>query len=138
MRRQRSRDTGTELALRRLLHARGLRYRVHVRPVPGLRAEVDVVFGPARVAVLVDGCFWHGCPLHGTWPRTNAEWWRSKIERNRARDGETDRALGEAGWLVLRVWEHEPPAEAAARIHEVVLERRPRRSGEPGDVGRLT
>ncbi len=136
MRRQRSRDTGAELALRQLLHARGLRYRVHVRPVRGVRAEVDIVFGPARVAVLVDGCFWHGCPLHATWPKTNAEWWRNKIEGNQARDGATDRALGEAGWLVLRVWEHESPAEAAARIQQVVLQRRPRRSGEraPSDA----
>lgn len=118
------------MALRRLLHARGLRYRVHVRPVQGVRAEIDIAFGPARVAVLVDGCFWHGCPLHATWPKTNAEWWRAKIERNRERDRENDRVLQDAGWLVLRVWEHEPAADAAARVHRLVLDRRARRSGE--------
>ncbi len=129
MSRQRSRDTEVELALRRVLHASGLRYRVHRRPVKGVRREADIVFGPARVAVFVDGCFWHGCPEHATWPRNNAEFWRRKIEGNRARDLDTDTRLAEAGWASVRVWEHEDPAEAAARIAALVASRR---RGGPG------
>ncbi|MGX7825453.1 very short patch repair endonuclease [Actinokineospora sp. 24-640] len=120
MSRQKARDTGTEIALRRALHALGLRYRVHRRPVAGVRREVDVVFTRVRVAVFVDGCFWHGCPEHVTWPRRNAEFWRAKIEGNRARDRDTDARLADAGWRVVRVWEHEDPAEAARRVREVI------------------
>src|SRR3954467_12734074 len=76
------RDTRPEIALRRLLHGRGLRFRVDRAVLPGVRRRADIVFGPARVAVFVDGCFWHGCPTHGTWPRHNAEFWREKIETN--------------------------------------------------------
>jgi len=112
------------MALRRALHASGLRYRVHRRPVKGVRREADVVFGPTRVAVFVDGCFWHGCPEHATWPKNNAEFWRRKIEGNRARDLDTDARLAEAGWVAVRVWEHEDPAEAAARIAVIVASRR--------------
>jgi DNA mismatch endonuclease (patch repair protein) len=124
MSRQRSRDTAIEVALRRELHRLGLRYRVHRRPVRAVRREADVVFGPAKVAVFVDGCFWHGCPEHGTWPKRNGEFWRAKIEANRVRDANTDLVLAEAGWLAVRVWEHEPPDAAAARVHDVVLGRR--------------
>ena len=124
MSRQRSRNTEVEMALRRALHASGLRYRVHRRPVKGVRREADVVFGPTRVAVFVDGCFWHGCPEHATWPKNNAEFWRRKIEGNRARDLDTDARLAEAGWVAVRVWEHEDPAEAAARIAVIVASRR--------------
>jgi DNA mismatch endonuclease (patch repair protein) len=126
MSRQRSRDTEIEVALRRELHRSGLRYRVHQRPVRAVRREADVVFGPAKVAVFVDGCFWHGCPEHGTWPKRNGEFWRAKIEGNRARDADTDRVLDEAGWLAVRVWEHEDPVVAASRVREAVLERRRR------------
>lgn len=125
MSRQRARDTGTELAVRRELHGLGLRYRVHRRPLPEVRREADVLFGPSRVAVFVDGCFWHGCPEHATWPRSNAEFWRAKIEGNRQRDADTDRRLAEAGWAVLRVWEHEDPAVAARRVRDLVATRRP-------------
>jgi DNA mismatch endonuclease (patch repair protein) len=83
-----------------------------------------VVFRPVKVAVFVDGCFWHGCPIHGTWPKANAEFWRQKIERNKERDADTDRRLADAGWLVVRVWEHEDPEEAAQRIYEVIQTRR--------------
>ncbi|MFD0151637.1 very short patch repair endonuclease [Streptomyces sp. NPDC055721] len=124
MSRQRSRDTDTEMALRRLLHASGLRYRVHRRPLTGVRREADIVFGPTKVAVFVDGCFWHGCPEHATWPKRNAEFWREKIEKNRARDANTDARLKEEGWLSVRVWEHESPDAAAARVAAVVAERR--------------
>jgi len=120
---QRVRDTQPELALRRLLHASGLRYRVDRAPLPGLRRRADIVFGPTKVAVFVDGCFWHGCPDHGTRPRANAEWWRDKLERNRAHDVDTDARLALAGWQVVRVWEHEAPALAAACVWEVVQSR---------------
>ena len=117
-RRQRARDTAPELALRQLLHARGLRYRVDVAPLPGLRRRADVVFTRARLAVFVDGCFWHRCPQHGTSPRSNADWWRVKLDRNVQRDRDTDRALADAGWRVLRVWEHERPDTAAELVQE--------------------
>ncbi|MFG2758357.1 very short patch repair endonuclease [Streptomyces wuyuanensis] len=121
---QRSRDTDIEIALRRILHAAGLRYRVHRRPLKGVRREADILFGPARVAVFVDGCFWHGCPEHATWPKNNPMFWREKIEKNRARDNDTDSRLAEAGWLSVRVWEHESAIEAAERIAALVRERR--------------
>jgi DNA mismatch endonuclease, patch repair protein len=119
------RDTAPEIALRSELHSRGLRFRVDRAPVPGLRSRADVVLGPAKVAVYVDGCFWHGCPEHGTMPKSNAEFWRSKLARNRERDAETDRRLRAQGWEVLRVWEHEDPAEAAERVAALVRSRRP-------------
>ncbi len=121
---QQSRDTGIEVALRRELHRLGLRYRVHRRPLRAVRREADVVFGPAKVAVFVDGCFWHACPEHATWPKRNGEFWRAKIEANRARDANTDVVLAEAGWLSVRVWEHERPEIAAVRVHEAVISRR--------------
>jgi DNA mismatch endonuclease (patch repair protein) len=124
MSKQRSRDTEIEVALRRELHRLGLRYRVHRRPLRAVRREADVVFGPAKVAVFVDGCFWHGCPEHGTWPKRNGEFWRTKIETNRSRDADTDQVLAEAGWLAVRVWEHEAPGTAAARVREAVVGRR--------------
>ncbi|MEU7023474.1 very short patch repair endonuclease [Streptomyces sp. NPDC046203] len=123
MSRQSSHDTGVEKALRSALHRAGLRYRVHRRPLKGVRREADIVFGPAKVAVFVDGCFWHGCPEHATWPKRNSQFWREKIEKNRARDADTDARLREAGWLAVRVWEHETAAEAAARVATVVAER---------------
>ncbi|MGW5020893.1 very short patch repair endonuclease [Streptomyces cacaoi] len=126
MRRQKSRDTEIEMALRRALHAAGLRYRVHRRPIAGVRREADLVFGPARVAVFVDGCFWHGCPEHATWPKNNADFWRTKIEKNRARDRDTDARLAEAGWLSVRVWEHESTEVATDRVREAVVQRRPK------------
>ncbi len=119
-RRQRRRDTGPELALRRALHSRGLRYRVDVSPITGMRSRADILFTKARVAVFVDGCFWHGCPEHATAPKNNAEWWRQKIEANRQRDERVTAQLQKAGWAVERVWEHEDPEIAADRIVELV------------------
>lgn len=114
------RDTAAELAVRRLLHAAGLRYRVQV-PIPGRpRRTIDIAFTRLRIAVFVDGCFWHGCPLHGTQSKTNSEWWRVKIEANKHRDADTNRVLSERGWVVLRVWEHRAPTEAAHEIAHVV------------------
>ena len=122
MRGNRGRDTRPELALRSAVHALGLRYRVNVRPVPGLRCTADLVFTRAKVSVFLDGCFWHGCPTHGTWPKTNSDWWREKIEANRSRDRDTDRKLRVAGWKVLRFWEHVDPAAAATRVVRMLRE----------------
>jgi DNA mismatch endonuclease (patch repair protein) len=93
---------------------------VDTRPVPAVRRRADLVFARAKVAVFVDGCFWHGCPTHMTWPVANAAWWREKIERNAARDRETDQLLTDAGWGVVRVWEHEDPEVAARRVMSIV------------------
>ncbi|MGW7298709.1 very short patch repair endonuclease [Streptomyces sp. NPDC054829] len=124
MSKQSSRDTVPEVAVRRLLHGAGLRYRVNV-PVPGMpRRTIDVVFPRARIAVFMDGCFWHGCPEHATQPKSNAEWWRQKLDRNMARDVETTERLVEAGWEVLRFWEHEAPADVAVRIAAAVERRK--------------
>lgn len=114
------RDTKPELALRSALHALGLRYRVGLRPVPQVRRTVDIVFTRAKVAIFLDGCFWHGCPEHHRPARKNSEFWDTKIRGNIARDANTDACLRDAGWRVIRVWEHEDPAAAAARIKCVV------------------
>lgn len=112
----RRRDTAPELALRRALHARGLRFRV-VHPVPGnKRRTIDIAFTRRRLAIFLDGCFWHGCPEHAAAPRANAEWWERKIATNRARDRDTDRLLVLAGWKVLRLWEHEPVVQAVEKV----------------------
>ncbi|MEU6706501.1 very short patch repair endonuclease, partial [Streptomyces wuyuanensis] len=118
------RDTKPERALRSALHRQGLRYRVGVRPIPSLRRTADVVFSRARVAVFMDGCYWHGCPEHHRPAKKGAEFWQDKIEGNRKRDAETNQALGDAGWLVIRVWEHEDPEQAARRGIEAVRQRR--------------
>ena len=118
----RSRDTAFELSVRRRLYASGLRYRVHYQPVVGLRRRADVVFTKQRIAVFLDGCFWHGCPEHGTAPTANSHWWQQKLAAKVARDRDTDRLLGEAGWSGLRVWEH-VAVEDAADVVEQVLDR---------------
>jgi DNA mismatch endonuclease (patch repair protein) len=115
------RDTKPEIQIRRLLHARGLRYRVDQPVLAGVRRRADLVFRTARVVVFVDGCFWHGCPEHATWPKNNAEFWREKIETNQRRDRDTDQRLADAGWRVAHVWEHEDPADAAERIQQLVM-----------------
>ncbi len=112
----RGRDTTPELAVRRLLHTRGHRYRVNHRALPEVRRTVDIAFTRNRLAVLIDGCFWHGCPEHYVEPKTRAQFWREKIAGNRARDAATDALLAEAGWTVLRFWEHEPPEQVVAAI----------------------
>jgi DNA mismatch endonuclease, patch repair protein len=132
---QRTRDTVPEMAVRRLLHAMGLRYRVDRPPLKGLRRRADLVFGPSKVAVFVDGCFWHGCPMHGNpRPSVNGWYWPEKIQRNRDRDADTDHRLAEAGWLVVRAWEHEPAEQVAEAVAVAVASRRPgaRRSRADG------
>lgn len=116
------RDTKPELQVRRLLHAAGLRYRVDFRAIPEHRWRVDIAFTRRRIAVFIDGCFWHGCPIHATYPKTNSDYWLPKLERNRARDLDATSALKAAGWRVLRFWEHQAPGEIADTIvHEVAV-----------------
>lgn len=124
MRSNKGRDTAPELALRRAVHARGLRYRVSARPLREVRRTADLVFTRARVAVFLDGCFWHGCPTHHTVAATNSSFWADKVESNRRRDRDTDRRLRDAGWAVVRIWEHEDPEQAADTVAKVVAEHR--------------
>lgn len=113
------RHTKPEKALRAELHARGLRFRLDSR-LPG---RPDIVFTRARIAVFCDGCYWHVCPEHHTWPKNNADWWREKLLANVARDRRQDKKLAELGWLPLRVWEHESISEAADRVEREWRER---------------
>lgn len=122
MQANRSRDTKPELEIRRGLHQLGLRYRVAIAPEPGLRRRADIVFTRARVAVFIDGCFWHGCPEHGRSTfNHNAEYWPAKIAANVARDADTNARLDAAGWHVLRYWEHEDAADVVEEIRRTVL-----------------
>jgi DNA mismatch endonuclease (patch repair protein) len=105
------------------VHRLGLRYRVAVRPVKEVRRSADLVFAGARVAVFLDGCFWHACPEHFVPPSTNAGYWDAKIAGNVARDRDTDRKLASAGWLVMRIWEHEKAEVGAARVDKAVRRR---------------
>jgi DNA mismatch endonuclease, patch repair protein len=116
----RNRDTRPEKILRSLLHASGLRFRVCTRPISEVRRTADIVFTRVRVAVFVDGCFWHGCPQHYKVPRTNTEYWVEKITGNQNRDEHTNKLLQDAGWTVVRVWEHEDPVEAAEVVAKAV------------------
>lgn len=126
MSRQRTRDTVPEVLLRRELHRRGLRYRVDA-PLPGLpRRRADILFTRAKVAVFVDGCFWHGCQEHKSIPTRNGAWWAAKLVHNVERDRETDVYLSSLGWMVLRVWEHEDMTRAAADIERAVRSDRPK------------
>jgi DNA mismatch endonuclease, patch repair protein len=119
MRATKRRDTRPELALRSQLHRLGLRFFVD-RPVGGTRRRADIVFPRKRVAVYMDGCYWHGCPTHGTTPKQNTDWWIAKLTANRARDEDTVAKLCAAGWTVLRFWEHDDPEMAAAQVASVI------------------
>jgi DNA mismatch endonuclease (patch repair protein) len=123
MRGNRGRDTRPELSVRRLVHAAGLRYRVDARPLASRRFRADMVFRSARVAVFIDGCFWHGCPEHYRSARTNAEFWSRKIEDNIARDRMVTSHLSEEGWTVIRAWEHQNPREVADAVISIVRNR---------------
>jgi DNA mismatch endonuclease (patch repair protein) len=121
---QRRADTKPEVALRRALHRLGLRYRLHAAVVTGTRRSVDIVFPSVRVAIDVRGCYWHGCDLHGTAPKANAEWWGAKLDANRERDADTVRRLEEEGWLVVVAWEHDDPITTAVVIADAIKARR--------------
>ncbi len=124
MRSNTHRDTRPELAIRRLLHARGLRYRVDMAPWSNKRRRADIVFTRQRLAVFVDGCFWHGCPEHATLPMRNADYWRPKLAKNIERDRETTAMAEAEDWRVLRIWEHVPPEEAVQLIIRALEARR--------------
>jgi DNA mismatch endonuclease, patch repair protein len=115
-----ARDTEPELELRSALEEQGMIFQVDVRPGKETRRRADILFDDARLIVFVDGCFWHGCPIHGTWPKQNAEFWRNKIETNQRRDKETNERLTAAGWHVIRVWEHQDMNAAAKLIAHIV------------------
>jgi DNA mismatch endonuclease (patch repair protein) len=124
MRANRSRDTKPELAVRSELHRRGRRFRVAYRPLSDdRRRTVDIAFTRLKVAVHIDGCFWHGCDKHFVSPKTNPDYWQDKIARNQARDLDTDRKLKDAGWAVLRFWEHEDPLQIADSIEAALRHR---------------
>ncbi|MUL49062.1 very short patch repair endonuclease [Mycobacterium sp. CBMA293] len=130
---QRTRDTAPEMAVRRLLHSMGFRYRVDRAPLSGLRRRADIVFGQVKVAVFIDGCFWHGCPEHGRrQTQANSAYWSTKIARNRNRDKDTDARLTAAGWTVVRAWEHTPAADTAELIARTVRAARESRSQPRG------
>ncbi|MEU4215094.1 very short patch repair endonuclease [Actinoplanes sp. NPDC026623] len=126
MRGNRGRNTRPEVRLRRAVWSLGMRYRVGVRPVPSLRRTADLVFTRVRVAVFVDGCYWHGCPEHYRPARQNAAFWSAKIAANRQRDGETDNLLRAAGWMVVRIWEHQDVTAGAEIVRAAVAEARTR------------
>lgn len=128
MRGNRGRDTQPELALRSCLHRRGLRFRKERKPLPGVRCRADILFPGVRLAVFVDGCFWHRCPIHGTVPRSNTAYWQGKLASNVARDRRIDALLEAANWTVVRVWEHEDAEYAADRIECFVRANAERRS----------
>jgi len=117
----RRRDTSPELAVRRIVFAHGLRYRVDYAPGPNKRRRADIVFTRLRLVFFIDGCFWHGCELHSKPPRTNSDYWGPKLTRNIQRDRETVEQLREQGWTVYRYWEHEGPSAIARAIILEVL-----------------
>jgi len=120
MRKMPEHSTGPEMAVRRLLFANGLRYRVQY-PVPGApRRSIDIAFPGKKIAIFIDGCFWHGCSEHRNIPSHNRDWWQNKIDQNRLRDRDTDEKLRGAGWLVLRYWEHDSTERIVSEIHEVI------------------
>ena len=125
---QSTRDTRPERLLRSELHRNGYRFRIHVRPLPELRRSADAVFPRERVAVFVDGCFWHGCREHRSIPKANSAWWEAKIDQNRRRDADTDRRLRLAGWIVVRIWEHEDVQGGAAKVVSAISRARLARS----------
>lgn len=129
--RVRQKNTGAEMALRRALYALGFRYRVDFPVLTKPRRVADIAFPALKIAIFVDGCFWHGCPEHATWPKRNAEFWRQKIEANRQRDADTNERLHSLGWTVLRFWSHESPAEAAKTVAHMVAVADPKRRTSP-------
>lgn len=124
----RQKGTAPEIAMRRQLYRIGLRYRVDYEVLKKPRRVADVAFPGLKIAVFVDGCFWHGCPEHASWPKQNAEFWRQKIEANRLRDRDTNERLRGEGWKALRFWEHESPVVAAEAVAGVVASIRLERS----------
>jgi len=131
MRANKKRDSVPELRIRSAAHRSGLRFYIFRQPEPGLRVCADLVFPRIKVAVFVDGCFWHGCDEHGTSPKTNADYWRQKIQGNIERDRRVDEELVRAGWLPVRIWEHDDPSTAVATLNSIVRNRRLNSSKSP-------
>lgn len=127
----RQKGTDAEIALRRELYRGGLRYRIDYEVMKKPRRVADVAFPGLKIAIFVDGCFWHGCPEHATWPKQNAEFWRQKIKANRHRDADTNSRLLDAGWTVLRFWEHESPIRAAEIVAKTVAMAKAKRCTSP-------
>ena len=121
MKRVGRRDTKPDRELRSILHRRGLRFRIDFRPLSDSRTRADIVLVRHRIAIFIDGCFWHGCPLHRTMSKTNAAWWRDKLRRNRRRDLLATKRLTRAGWTVFRFWEHQDPTDCANTICQLVV-----------------
>lgn len=119
----RQRDTDIEVSVRKRIYAAGLRYRVNARPSKTLRSRADILFPRLRLAVYIDGCFWHGCPAHASWPKNNGQWWKAKILANRDRDARSTAALEGQGWRVLRFWSHQEADFIAAAIIGVVRQK---------------
>jgi DNA mismatch endonuclease (patch repair protein) len=128
----RGRDTIPERRLRSAAHRLGLRYRVSARPLPSMRRTADLLFARERLAVFVDGCFWHSCVAHSSTPHTNVAFWSEKLARTAERDRETDAALVAAGWTVLRIWEHEDPIAASHQVLKILMRLRGANSRDPG------
>lgn len=138
MRRQRTQDTAIEMAVRRTLYSYGFRYRIQY-PVPCFpRRTIDIAFPSRKLAVNIDGCFWHGCERHRPMPRSNSDWWRRKINENRERDRQTDLHLAASGWKTLRFWEHEPLGNIVRTIIETVklFEEMPNSLQEGSELGK--
>lgn len=127
----RQKGTDAEIALRRELYRRGLRYRVDYEVMKKPRRVADVAFPGLKIAIFVDGCFWHGCPEHASWPKQNAEFWRQKIEANRLRDADTNSRLLDIGWTALRFWEHESQAKATETVAQMVAMVKAKRCASP-------
>ncbi len=120
MEKQKQRDTGPEMKIRSIIHRAGFRFRTDYRPESSLKTRADIVFPRIKLAVFIDGCFWHSCPIHKTIPKSNTVWWQEKLEANRCRDRAADRALEEFGWTVIRIWEHEDPEQATQKISRIL------------------
>ena len=130
LRMQRTRQRGNllERTVSSALHKAGLRFRRHYRPVPGVRSEADIAFTRQRLAVQILGCFWHSCPLHATNPKRNAAWWSAKLAANTERDARMESAFEEAGWSVLKLWEHEPVEDMIESVQAALASTRPAHS----------
>ena len=133
MSRTRSRDNALERQLRKALYKQGIRFRIHYSGISGTRRTIDIALIGRRVALFLDGCFWHGCPLHGTWPKRNSAFWHAKITRNISRDRDTDRRLTGEGWRVLRIWEHQTLEEAITAVGTMLDAGSARISGASGE-----
>lgn len=122
MKKVRVKDTDEEMAVRRILFATGLRYRIYYQPkTPNIgRGSIDIAFPKKKLAIFIDGCFWHGCPVHGMVPKANRKWWLKKLAENKGRDSKISRILESDGWTVLRFWTHQSPEEMVTTIIETI------------------